>query len=297
MVFSRTGRAAAALLAVAMLALSGTAAAQPESPETSAAGNNPVYFVHGYNPGSDANCKTIWGNAVDYFEKRGWPGGQLKTVGYYKGDTGCDVSISDDNTTGTRIKHVAADFANYIYEHHTKKGKSVDIVAHSMGGLVTRVALLGSAKGWSGFPKGPLKVGDVVTLGTPHRGVRNPDASDTTQWKSMDPDSEFMRVLHAPENRLSQSWAAGTDWTFAGANEDETVSGTSAIDKGYHADHKFRYLNGNSPKVTHSGIREIAGGKHELRYWHSSEGVPHDTGNGWAPVKTAYEAVNQNGKW
>ena len=77
--------------------------------------------------------------------------------------------IGDGKATNDRpIQDIAADLANYI----DAQGKPVDIVAHSMGGLITRVALLGSAQGWEGFPP-KLDVNNVVTLSTPHRGVAN----------------------------------------------------------------------------------------------------------------------------
>ncbi|OZM71463.1 hypothetical protein CFN78_20170 [Amycolatopsis antarctica] len=293
-------RVLAALAASAVLATAsttGTAQAEP-----SAKADEPVFFVHGYgyDEGVEGgkDCDNIWGNARKYFTERGWAAGSLKTVGYYTGDKNCDVSIDGATATkDTRIKHIAADLANHIHDNYTSKGKSVEIVGHSMGGLIGRVALLGSAKGWDGFPKGKLKVGDLVTLGTPHQGVKEPGKHGDTQWKSMDPDSEFMRVLDAPENRVSQDWASGTDWTFAGADEDETVSGSSAIDKGRHADHKFRYLEGNEHTVTHSGIRKWYSGKYNLRFWHSSEGESHDTTNGWAPLKAAHNALSENGGW
>lgn len=284
------GRTVAALV-TAGLAVSGLTAAH-------AAEAQPVYFVHGYNDTGKSDCASLWGNAIDYFKERGKSRGELKTVGYYAGDSNCDVTVANAST-GTRIKHVAADLANRIYKDHTSKGESVEIVGHSMGGLVTRVALLGSAQGWEGFPKGKLKVSDVVTLATPHQGITDPGKYNSTQWDSMKPGSTFMDVLHAPENRLTESWAKGTDWSFVGSDEDGTVSYDSAIDKGYHADHKYRYRPDADYDISHTNIRKLAPGKEKfnLRYWHSSEGKEHDTTNGWAPLETAYNALSRNGDW
>lgn len=177
------------------------------------AATKPVYFVHGYDAGAGKDCLEQWGNAIWYFNQRGWKPSSLKTIGYYQGDKNCDVDVYGGKATkNTRIKHIAASFAQYIYKNHTSKGQSVDIVAHSMGGLITRVALLGSAKGWAGFPKHSLKVGDVVTLNTPHRGVTNTSPKPSNaQWDSMEWGSTFMNVLHSKENRLSQKWAQSTD--------------------------------------------------------------------------------------
>jgi pimeloyl-ACP methyl ester carboxylesterase len=256
----------------------------------------PIYFIHGYNHGESSDCADLWGDALDYFAGNGH--GPLQTVGYYEGDTNCDAKVIDGDRD-TRIKHVAAAFANYVYDHHTSKGESIEIVAHSMGGLVARVALLGSAKGWDGFPKGKLKVDDVVTLATPHKGITDPGKYESKQWKSMVWGSEFMKVLHAKENRLSESWAAGTDWSFVGSDEDGTVSADSAIDKDFHADHKYRYLPDKDHDISHTAIRTLVpgGGDYNLRYWHASEGTPHDTTKGWAPVETADNALARNDDW
>jgi pimeloyl-ACP methyl ester carboxylesterase len=266
--------------------------------QASAAADPPVYFVHGYNDSGGSNCENIWANAVDHFVKQGRDKDSLKTVAYYRNDTKCDVDVADA-TTDTRIKHVAAAFANYVYDHHTSKGQSIEIVAHSMGGLVTRVAMLGSAKGWDGFPKGKLKVSDIVTLSTPHQGILDNDKYDSTQWDSMVPGSTFLDVLQAPENRIDQSWADGTDWSFAGSDEDNTVSMGSGIDKDRHADHKYRYLPDADYDISHTNIRLLGPGraKFNLRYWHSSEGEPHDTTNGWSPLETAYNSLDRGDNW
>jgi hypothetical protein len=282
-------------LLVAALAVGGVVA---PATQASAAATQPVYFVHGYNDSGKSDCTSIWANALDHFRKQGHDRDSLKTVAYYKGDSNCDVDVGNADTS-TRIKHVAAAFANYVYDHHTSKGESVEIVAHSMGGLVSRVALLGSAKGWEGFPKGKLMVSDIVTLATPHKGITEKDKYDSVQWDSMVPGSTFMDVLHEPANRLDEDWAADTDWSFVGSDEDGTVSEDSAIDKGFHADHKYRYLRDADYDISHTNIRLFGPGraKFNLRYWHSSEGDPHDTTNGWAPLETAYNALDRNGDW
>jgi hypothetical protein len=37
--------------------------------------------------------------------------------------------------------------------------------------------------------------------------------------------------------------------------------------------------------------------KFNLRYWHSSEGEPHDTTNGWSPLETAYNSLDRGDNW
>jgi hypothetical protein len=297
------GLALGAALAVGLLPVAPARSAPRPAP-----GDVPVLFVHGYDGDSGKDCNDdTFGDALAYFEAQGRDRSSLVTVGYYDGDDNCDVDVTDRSTdTGTRIKTIASALANHVYDDYTSQGRSIDIVAHSMGGLITRVAVLGSAKGWDGFPPEPILVGDVVTLGTPHQGVRceddagdgKDDCPNTTQWRSMDPDSYFMRVLHSPSNRLDEDWASAYDWTFAGSREDETVSYGSAIDKVRPADHKFGYQGDDSEgTVTHAGIRELFSGNFNLHFWHASEDETHTTDNGWAPLEAAYNAVDRNDDW
>ncbi|MFJ2591339.1 esterase/lipase family protein, partial [Streptomyces sp. NPDC087538] len=53
---------------------------------------------------------------------------------------------------------------------YSAKGQTVDLVGHSMGGLIIRAALAGYAKGDPTWPD-TLYVEDVVTLGTPHKAA------------------------------------------------------------------------------------------------------------------------------
>ena len=54
-------------------------------------------------------------------------------------------------------------------ERHGEQFQGVDIVAHSMGGLVTREAILAMDEDQKGSAE--RKVHRIVTLGTPHRGI------------------------------------------------------------------------------------------------------------------------------
>lgn len=302
----RTTRAVTAIATAGIVgtSLTGVATAEPESPDVRA--QNPVYFVHGY--GNAKDCADTWGNAVDHFiGDAGMAPGKLHLLGYYEGDyengkASCadgvkypDISNDgkNDGTTNTRIKHVAAAFAHQLDSHD---GEKIDIVAHSMGGLVTRVALLGTAKGWEGFPTGgidSLNVDDVVTLGTPHQGVSEPNKHDDTQWESMSGmHTTFMKTLHAPDNRLSEPWADDIDWSFVGSREDSTVKWDSAIDEEYAADHKYAYFGDQNLEVTHQTIRTLMAGDHHFNMRHTHTGEdPTDTTEGRSPVALAWRAI------
>src|SRR4051812_4214351 len=131
-----------------------------------AAAEGQLLLVHGYgsaSSGKDCNGST-WRNALRYYQRAGGRArASMTTVGYYRGDRGrCDAMIGDGRATNARpIQDIARDLATYI----ASTGRPVDVIAHSMGGLIVRAALLGSAQGWSGFPA-RLAVDNVVTLGT-----------------------------------------------------------------------------------------------------------------------------------
>jgi hypothetical protein len=237
-----------------------------------------LLLVHGYGDaeaGKDCNGST-WKNALAHFPR---DRASMTTIGYYEGDR-CDVMIGDGKASNAQpIQDIARDLALYIHS----QDRPVDIVAHSMGGLVTRVAVLGSAQGWDGFPP-PLDVDDVVTLGTPHQGVAHPSAHDDRQWRQMRPGSAFIERL--PE------LGGDTDWSLVGSHGDATVDHDSAIDKGHHADQKYGYRG-----VDHGEIRTLYGeSSYDLTYWHAAGDHPaHHTTRGWAPLKTAFQAAIRTG--
>jgi pimeloyl-ACP methyl ester carboxylesterase len=284
--------AAGAALAVAMLA-----------PPASAA-DTQLLLVHGYgssNEGKDCNRST-WKSALRYYQHAGGrERSSLTTIGYYPGDTGrCDVMIGDGAASNQRpIQDIARDLAIHIDREYTSNGRPVDIIGHSMGGLIARVALLGSAQGWAGFPSKKLNVDDVVTLSSPHQGVAKPSAHDDEQWQQMRPGSGFIERLHENGSGLGDGWADGTDWSLVGSHEDATVRHNSAIDKGNYADQKYGYQNnpGDSGDVDHGGVRTLSGGnRFDLRYWHATgDHPPHTTNRGWSPLKTAFQAATKAG--
>jgi pimeloyl-ACP methyl ester carboxylesterase len=286
------------------------------APAASAA-DTQILLVHGYGgaaAGKDCNGST-WKAALDYYQRAGGRDrDSMSTIGYYTGDDpavphgaahGCDVSVAEA-TNATPIQDVAKGLANYIDRAHTGNGQPVNIIAHSMGGLVTRVALLGSAQGWEGFPDRKLDVDNVVTLSTPHRGVADPGANDDRQWNQMDPGSGFMERLHERGSELGDTWADGTDWSLVGSDEDAVVTFESAIDKHFAAttaDQKYGYWKRRDGLlVDHTGVRTLGAGapdgkdNYKLNYWHAAgDHPPHTTEHGWSPLKTAFKAATRVG--
>jgi pimeloyl-ACP methyl ester carboxylesterase len=68
-------------------------------------------------------------------------------------------------------------------------GAKIDIVAHSMGGVVARLALFD--------PEVAARVGALVTLGTPHAGTHAARYAHTPHTLALRPDSPLMAKLRA----------------------------------------------------------------------------------------------------
>ncbi len=278
------------------LAVIATALALALLAPAAAAADRPILLVHGYGDaadGKDCNGST-WKPALRYFQDAGGrERSSLATVGYYAGDTHCDVTVGKASNERP-IQDIARGLADYV----DSRGEPVDIIAHSMGGLIARVALLGSAQGWEGFPP-KLDVDNLVTLSTPHQGVANPSAHDDRQWQQMRAGSGFLARLHERGSGLGDAWAAGTDWSLVGSKEDATVRYGSGIDEGHHADQKLGYRDDarDGGEVTHTGVRTLFGeSRYRLTYSHASgDHPPHHTDRGWSPLKVAFQAATRDG--
>lgn len=255
-----------------------------------------VYFVHGYGYG---DCGLRWNAAVGAFRQWGWTG-RLHTVGYYGShDTHCSDHIASGRT-GTSINTLGRDLANYIYKNHSRKGQTVDLVGHSMGGLVIRAALDGVAHHRSGFPS-YLYVANAVTLDSPHQGVIQSSSwkkCHNTECDQMRPGSAFLHALHhAPQGRN------GTDWSLVGAGPDKTVSWSSGVDLHQTAQHKYHYLStqpsGLTTTLGHSAIRSAVGHnrKYHLSYWNVGMKAAKHTTGGWSPVYALFQSCRYAKTW
>jgi len=154
----------------------------------------------------------------------------------------------------------------------------VDVVAHSMGGLVTRLALVGTANhvtsttSGKGFPPF-LYIEDVATLSTPFWGASDLgqtfcSISPDVQCNQMKPGSTFYTSwINRPGASNRVGWdnpqsAMGTDWTLIGSEDDDfMVPEESAVDlkASFHASHKLVYRAGSG--LDHSQMSEITTGR------------------------------------
>jgi pimeloyl-ACP methyl ester carboxylesterase len=206
-------------------------------------------FVHGFN---GRNCTQDWRELMLDMRASGFTG-QFYVVKFLSSDVPCDLTgIANARNVGvfnhgahssqyghegtthdndTDIRHLAWHFANWLHAY-IPDDPPVDVVAHSMGGLIVRYALAKQINMWP-----TLNVEDVVTLGTPHGGVNFASWTDTFQGNQMEPESFFMGWLaqYAPNPQGS----GGTEWTVIGSAGDAIVQRGTATSM--QADERVRY--------------------------------------------------------
>lgn len=245
----------------------------------------PILFVHGYNDGQGCPSvdETMWNNLKNDLIEDGWTGPK-REIGFYSCDTNvagddwidqygshsvyyatspCSpvCSTHEDGTSGhlshnrnTDIRHLAYHLAWFIYENYSKYGQNVQIVAHSMGGLIVRWMLYAEQNpttvGQNVFPP-VLYVQDVYTVSTPHDGTSYAFLGVFWQAEEMQTGSSFLNALNGSASGRDPQATNGTDWTTMGnypSDSDLVVSDTSAMymDGG----HKVLFVN---PRYSHGG--------------------------------------------
>jgi pimeloyl-ACP methyl ester carboxylesterase len=246
-------RAAVCMLSAALLSLCTSGVAQARTDNRS----KPIVYVHGLDAfgtaGSDCNS---WNNMKNTLTSWGWTG-TAATIRYYEGDTNCSYAVEHhgshsthwggagehngagtSHTADTQIEHLAYHLAWSIYDHFSVNGTYVDLVGHSMGGLIARYAIAQVQRAHADFPPS-LRVEDVVTLGTPHGGSGWGDWCPwSDQCDQIGGDDYLLGWLRT--NASNPQGTGGTDWTAMGSYDDTLVSEGSAVDMG--AAHKVNYL-------------------------------------------------------
>lgn len=292
---NRTWRGALTALVV-LLAVSlvdpGTADAQT-APRRADSYDRAVYLIHGY--GSDGHiCASYWDPAIAAMKSWGFKNTTFYKVRLYKDDEGCSTDIdgnpNGDWDRGEGLDSIGKALANHIYKNHSSKGQAVDILAVSMGGLIARSAIDGTAKnpGRNGYPRF-IYVEDVVTLATPHLGTTQADAPQcaiVTQCIQMRPNSTFLNGLgHNPQS------AMGTDWTIMGSRTDDWVPHDSAIGM-RGAAHKVVYA-----KLDHGQFNETWDGTFKQDSWNSGDTKWTSWPKGASPIRAGATALYRHKKW
>ena len=232
---TRWGRLAAAVLAGLALVAASTACQPREARK-----DRVVIFLHGWSAfGNGVNCAGSFGNLESSLRSAGFTG-DMVTIAYYDSDTNCDVDLRDwgSISNSTVWKDLAKVFSDYVYETYTRRGISVDVVGHSMGGLIVRGAVLGSSRGESGFSP-PLKIEDAVTLAAPHDGAAWYSTGCLWgQCSQLKPGASDLDWLNTDGN---PGGAQGTEWTAFGSNSDDVVPADSALFMSLPAEREIRY--------------------------------------------------------
>jgi putative serine esterase DUF676 len=247
----------------------------------------PIIFVHGYNDG--LGCPSVdenmWSVLKADLREDGWLGPQ-RAVGFYSCDKHVSTSPNDwidlhgdhntyyskspcspvcstheNGTSGhlshnrnTDLRHLAYHLAWFIYDNYSKTGQDVQIVAHSMGGLIVRWMLYAEANnatvGQGVFPP-VLYAQDVYTISTPHNGTGYAFLGGFYQAQEMQTGSAFLNALNGSASGRNPQGTNGTDWTTMGnypSDSDLVVTDTSAV----HMDGGHKVLF-SSPRYSHGG--------------------------------------------
>lgn len=260
----------------------------------------PVILVHGYNNRA-GGCQgialaTYWNNAkVELTTRAAIPANDVVPVAYYGCDTngiditgyGPGVSYPFTMTSGTvkpraghtsqaSITRVAQDLAWFIHNEYTLKGRPVNIVGHSMGGLISREALRRVQAGDAAFPPA-IDVRDVLTMSTPHNGW-GVQCKSNTQCAEMSDGSAFLAELQknpAPQGLKGTHWwamaaAGATSGNYLLATCDIIPTNSATAVQGTHLIYTKpcykhnAYITDKSQKLDAQGS-EILAGRHSLR--------------------------------
>lgn len=270
----------------------------------------PIVYVHGFEMSSKADCNQ-WARMDIALRSWGF-NSQMVTVGYYSDDVGCGYKV-DNYPTGnayrhlvhsgstdlpnhahtgasgpfghdndTQIQHIAYHWAWMVYENWSRYGTYVDVVGHSMGGLIARYALAQTQRGHGDFPP-YLRVDDIVTLGSPHKGATYwARFSSSDQANQMVSTSNFMHFLR--DNAQNPQGLGDTEWTTVGAGDDDTVDWDSAMGMGSNTN-KVGYYSGQGIEhgeyqqdVSDSWDRHVKHWYVNEPYWHEWHEAPHVVG-------------------
>ena len=234
--------------------------------------NEPILFVHGYeldfmgSGGFDCNA-WYWPETLSEYQYGSWPTttrSKLRTIGFYNNDRNCDTYFSQRADHEVPIQELGRRLAWRIWDDYSRFGVSVDVVAHSMGGLILRAALTGNQQNLSGWPP-YIYVEDAVSELSPHGGTEVAFVCVTRQCRDMWPNSAFL--VWCDDNPQGDG---GTDWTLFGADDDDVVPAPKAINM--VAGHKVVYHTGGTYQVEHMDFLWQNSGWYRYKYWDYQRG-------------------------
>jgi hypothetical protein len=258
-------------------------------------GQDPVLMIHGIDATAPygIDCATTWDDAKTFLRAHGFGDSDLLSLSYYDKDSHCDRSIDGyvspmlgenyfegtgthagstvGHTAEAAIEHLGYHLAWFIYDNFSKSGQSVDVLAHSMGGLMIRYALAEVSQHNPAFPP-MLLVDNAVTLGTPHGGSKFGKQAEcllvggTRECSEMRAGSAFLTGLE--KDGWNPQGAGGTDWTAIGSDTDQSVAADRAV--GTNRDRQANLYFGACHKVWYPRVYITKSGKPV------SQDIPHD---------------------
>jgi hypothetical protein len=241
---------------IAVLGLFVATAATACDPPRKESRAHPVLLVHGWGLGADTDCGSTFDRMIGQMKSEGFTGPFVR-VGFYTGDTNCDMSLRDWGTAadpvedGSHFSELSKAFSKYVYATFTSKGKTVDVVGYSMGGNIVRGAVEGSQGHQAGFSL-PIKIQDAVTFGAPMNGAAW--YSSFCLWgmcSSLKPGSDDVKWLNLNGNPQGDG---GTEWTVFGSDADAVTPVDSALHIDVPANRKIHLTD-----VPHTGDTNYMG--------------------------------------
>ena len=189
--------------------------------------DRPILLVHGWSITGGVNCQGTFGPLISQLRSEGFTGPIIK-VGFYTGDTNCDVNLRDYGNfeNGSSWREISKALSHYIHEVNLEHRLPVDLVGFSMGGNIIRGSVHGAARGDAGFET-VIAVEDAVSIAGPLNGAAwYSNACLWGQCKTMQPGHADITWLNSTGDAHS---IGGTEWTLYGSQGDWVVPWQSAI--------------------------------------------------------------------
>lgn len=225
----------------------------------------PIVAIHGIAFGAcpAMNSGVSMSGPMWYMWNHGEWNRTYDAISYFKCDVnGTNIGTNADNNTP--IETIAHDLAWYLYSQYSTHGQAVEIIAHSMGGLIARAALESFALHTPGYPP-TLLIQDVVTVSSPFAGSDFGCSTTSYQCREMMPGSAFVSWLAKNQDPQGTN---GTDWTLIGGSPCDMVPSASAT--AMTGAHHWIYYTGTPICYDHTSY-----------LWDSSTAV--DAVVGWTP--------------